>query len=411
MRAVGADTEPADGGWSNWSGTVRCRPRRTLHPASEAEIVAAVRAAAAEGLSLRVAGSGHSHPPLVATAGLLLRLDRWCGIEACDSGARHALVRAGSVLHDLGAPLRERGLAMENLGDVDVQALAGALATGTHGTGRSLGNLCTQVLGLRLVGADGGILECSEREQERLFAAARLSLGTLGVTSAVRLRLLPAYRLHEHTWREDVEAVLGRLDALVAEHRHFEFFWLPARDRAECKSLDPTDAEPDPLPERRYERIDHSDLVLPSRREERFVEMEYALPAESGPQAFLELRRMMQQRHPEVLWPVEYRTLAADDAWLSPAFGRDSVTLSVHQGVGLPFRRLFADAEAVFRNHRGRPHWGKWHGCDAETLRGLYPRWEDFHALRRELDPEGRFLNDYLKVLFGEVSSTGAVAR
>lgn len=408
---MGADTEAADGVWSNWSGTVRCRPRRTLHPASEAEIAAAVRAAAAEGLSLRVAGSGHSHPPLVATTGLLLRLDRWCGIESHDAEARRARVRAGSVLHDLGGPLRERGLAMENLGDVDVQALAGALATGTHGTGRSLGNLCTQVVGLRLIGADGESLECSARERERLFAAARLSLGALGVTSAVRLRLLPAYRLHERTWREDVEDVLARLDALVEAHRHFEFFWLPGRDRAECKSLDPTDAAPDPLPGRRYERIDHSDLVLASRRDERFVEMEYAVPADSGPETFLELRRMMQQRHPQVQWPVEYRTLAADDVWLSPAFGRDSVTLSVHQGAGLPFRDFFADAEAVFRNHRGRPHWGKWHGCDAETLSGLYPRWEDFHAVRRELDPQGRFLNVYLKELFGEVSSAGDVAR
>lgn len=410
MRGVGAGAAGPEG-WSNWSGTVQCRPERVLHPASEAEICAAVRAAAAQGVEVRVAGSGHSHPPLVATSGWLLRLDRCCGIESHDAGSLEARLRAGSVLHDLGEPLRERGLAMENLGDVDVQALGGALGTGTHGTGARLGSLCTQVAGLRIIGADGAAIECSPAENARLFAAGRLSLGSLGVTSSVRLRLVPAYRLHERIWREGVEAVLEQLDARVRRHRHFEFFWLPQRDQMECKALDPTQAAPDPLPGRRYERIDHSDRVLPSLREQRFVEMEYALPAASGPEAFLELRAMMQKLHAGVLWPVEYRTLAADDVWLSPAYRRDSVTLSVHQGAGLPFREFFADAEAVFRNHQGRPHWGKWHSADATSLSRLYPRWDEFHGLRRELDPEGRFLNAYLRELFGEVSTTGAALR
>ena len=393
-----------EAGWSNWSGTTRCRPQRQASPSSEADIVQSVRAAAAQGLGVRVAGSGHSHPPLVASQGVLLHLGGWAGIESCDPVAREAWVRAGSVIHDLGEPLRERGLAMENLGDVDVQALAGAIGTGTHGTGRRLGNLCTQVLGLRLVTASGECLECSASQAPELFEAARLSLGAIGVTSAVHLRLLPSYRLHEKIWREDVEEVLAGIDVRTAQHRHFEFFWLPQRDQAECKSLDPTDAEPDPLPDLRYERIDHSDRVLPSVREPKFVEMEYAVPAAQGPAAFLELRAMMRRRHPRVFWPVEYRSLAADEIWLSPAYRRETVTLSVHQGEGLPFRELFADAEAVFRNHQGRPHWGKWHHCSAEALRDLYPRWEDFHSVRRDFDPAGRFLNAYLKELFGEVS-------
>jgi FAD/FMN-containing dehydrogenase len=400
-RVERAAAQPAGEEFRNWSGTVACRPRRTLRPQSEAEIAAALRAAGAEGLAVRVAGSGHSHTPLVATEGLLLRLEHWAGIEDCDPASGVATLRAGSVLRDLGAPLRARGLALENLGDVDVQALAGAVSTGTHGTGRQLGNLATQVVGLRLVSAAGEVVACSARQEPRLFAAARLSLGALGVLSALALRCLPAYRLHERIWRAPVEEVLAQLEQHVAAHRHFEFFWRPHDDRAECKALDPTDAPPDPLPQRRRERIDHSDLVLPSRREERFVEMEYALPAAAGPEAFRELRELMRRRHPGVVWPVEYRTVAADDLWLSPAHGRATVTLSVHQGAGLPFEAFFADAEAVFWNHGGRPHWGKWHGCGPRRLAELYPRWEDFHTVRRELDPQGRFLNRYLKELFG----------
>jgi len=396
--------EAAAGSWTNWSGTTHCRPHRFASPRSEAEIVEAVRAAAASGHSVRVAGSGHSHPPLVATEGLLLSLAGWSGIESHDTTAQQATVRAGTVLHDLGASLHPLGLAMENLGDVDVQALAGALGTGTHGTGRELGNLCTRVVELRLVDAEGETVSCSATERSDLFAAARLGLGALGVMTQATLQLLPAYRLHERVWREDVEPLMEELGELIVNHRHFEFFWLPSRDRAECKTLDPTQAAPDPAPGPPRERIDHSHRILPSVREDRFVEMEYSVPAERGPEAFLELRRLMQTRFDDVVWPVEYRSLARDDVWLSPAFGRPTVTLSVHQGAGLPFERFFREAELILRNHEGRPHWGKWHSLRAAELAPLYPRWDDFQAARRRADPAGRFLNPYLKELFGEAS-------
>jgi FAD/FMN-containing dehydrogenase len=112
----------------------------------------------------------------------------------------------------------------------------------------------------------------------------------------------------------------------------------------------------------------------------------------------------MRRRHPDVVWPVEYRTLAADEIPLSPAYGRATVTLSLHQGADLPYQDLFADGEAIFRNFQGRPHWGKLHSCKAAELRELYPLWDEFHALRRELDPHGRFLNAYLRELFGDAA-------
>ena len=393
------------GEWVNWSGSARCRPLRRLAPASEAELARAIHRATEDGLTVRVGGSGHSHTPLVACDGLLLDLGRLHGIESCDAAACQAVVRGGTRLHDLGEPLRRHGLAMENLGDVDVQTLAGALATGTHGTGQGLGNLCSQVAGLRLMTASGESVECSRDEHPELFGGAVLSLGALGVVTAVRLRLLPAYRLHERVWREDVERCLERLDERVARHRHFEFFWLPSKDRVECKTLDPSEAPPDELPERRGERVGHAADILPSVRDVRFVEMEYAVPSEAGPACFRALRDLMQQRHPDVLWPLEYRTVARDELPLSPASGRATVTLSLHQGAELPYRDFFADAEAVLRDHAGRPHWGKWHRLRAPELAALYPRFEAFRALRRRLDPDGRFLSPYLRELLGEEPS------
>ena len=170
------------------------------------------------------------------------------------------------------------------------------------------------------------------------------------------------------------------------------------------KILDATDAPPDPLPDRRYERIDHSHRVLPSERTLRFVEMEYAVPAENGAACFREIRALMQRHHPDVLWPVEYRTVASDDLPLSPAHGRDTVTVSVHQGNELPYEAFFSDAETVLREHGGRPHWGKWHRATADVLRPLYPRWSDFGSVRERLDPDGRFLNDHLREVLGVAS-------
>jgi FAD/FMN-containing dehydrogenase len=387
--------------WCNWSGSVACTPRRRERPAHERELPALLRAAAAEGLPVRVAGRGHSHTPLVACDGLLLELDALAGVWEADPAAREATLGAGTQLAALGAPLAAQGLSMENLGDIDTQALAGAIATGTHGTGRTLRSLSNQVIGLRLYTADGEALDCSATSSPRIFDAARVSLGALGVVAAVRLRLLPAYRLHERIWREDVEPALEALPERIAGNRHFELFWLPQKDRLELKALNPTQLAPDaPLGPR--ERVGAAHEILPSRREQRFVEMEYAVPAEEGVTCFLAVRECMRRRHPEVAWPVELRTLAADDVPLSPAQGRETVTLSVHQGAELPYQALFADCEAIFRSFRGRPHWGKLHGLRAAELRELYPRWDDFHAVRRELDPGGRFLNPYLRELFGD---------
>lgn len=386
--------------WRNWAGSVRCEPARYTEPASEAELQRVVRDAARDRMALRVVGSGHSFTPLCATDGVLVSLDRHAGIFDVDPPALEASVHAGTKLCDLGEPLLEQGLALENQGDIDRQSLGGAFGTGTHGTGRELPNLSAQAVALRLIAADGAVLTCSANEQPELFRAARVSLGLLGVLSSARLRLLPAYRLHESVWREDLAPCLDSLADRIAATRHFEFFWFPGLDRVEAKSLDPTEAEPDDLPGVPGERIGWSCRIISSVRELKFHEMEYSVPAEAGPAAFRELRTRIREKHPDVVWPVEYRSVAPDDADLSPAHGRPTVSISVHQDGRLPFREFFCDVEPILRAHAGRPHWGKIHSCTRRDLAELYPRWDAFCALREQLDPDDRFLNDHLRELF-----------
>ncbi len=387
--------------WQNWSGGVRCEAHELAAPGSEAELVALVERAAREGRVVRPVGTGHSFVPLVATDGVIVSLDALAGIVSHDADGLCADVWAGSKLHDLGEPLLERGMAMANLGDIDVQALGGALATGTHGTGRTLGNLSSRVSWLRLVAGDGRVVECDAGTDPELFRAARVSLGALGIVTAVRLRLLRAYRLHERTWRAPLADVLAELSTRIQTHRHFEFFYFPKHDFTEVKAIDPTEAEPESVAGRKGERIDWSARILPSVREERFNEMEYSVPAEQGPACLSEVVARVRSRHPEVVWPLEYRTVAADDAFLSPAHGRATVAISVHQDGRHPFREFFSDVEPILLEHGGRPHWGKFHSVGADVLAGRYPDWDRFQAVRRRLDPKGTFQNPHLAATLG----------
>ncbi len=404
--------------WTNWSGSVAASPRWVEQPDSESAIQDMVRRAGSAAAAVRVVGTGHSFTPLAATDGLLLSLDRWSGLEQVDAGAQTATVRAGTKLHALGDLLFDAGMAMPNLGDVDVQSIAGAVSTGTHGTGRSLGNVATQVIGLRLVTASGEVVAWDEPHHPDHLHAARVSLGMLGVFSTLTLQLVPAYRLLEQVWQEPVAETQDRLAARIAENVRYEFFWFPESDTTECKTLNPTDlpAEPSaadlvmgtpagPLAAVRSpatrRRTGWSARVIPSIRSRLFNEMEYAVPAERGPACFAAVRDRMRRYHPDVRWPVEYRTLAADDSWLSPAYARETVTISIHQDARLPYADFFADIERIFVEAEGRPHWGKVHTRTAADLEMLYPRWHDFLRLHADLDPAGRFLNPHLRSVFG----------
>jgi FAD/FMN-containing dehydrogenase len=413
VHALQELSEPETGGacmplWRNWSGSVIVNPRNVEAVLTEAEIVDLVRRADSGRQGIRVVGSGHSFTPLCATQDILVSLDGLQGFSSIDPSEGQATVLAGTKISQLGVPLLEAGVALENQGDVDYQSVAGAISTGTHGTGSRFGSLSTQVTALRLTLASGEIITCSETEEPATFKAAQLSLGLLGIVSQVRLRVVPAYRLLERTWVEGVERCLAEFDSLDQSNRHVEFFWVPATDTCALKTLNSTDDEPrgiapgdlaPPGTIERYvlpERVDWSHRIFPSERRVLFNEMEFAVPYASGRECFAEIRELMLGKHRDVRWSVEYRTQKADEVYLSPAYQRKVVTISVHQAAELPYQSFFNDVETIFRNHQGRPHWGKLHSHAAKELRALYPKWDSFQAIRERLDPDQRFLNSYL---------------
>ncbi len=372
---------------------------RIIEPASVDEMIQAVTAATEHGLAVRGIGATHSHSRVAATDGVIVNLDAWNGLVNVDPDGRTATVRSGTRIYELGPMLADHGLAIRNQGDIDRQSIAGAISTGTHGTGASLQNLSSSVTGLRLITSDGNEITCSPTVEPDLFQVARHSLGGVGLITEVELALRSAYRLHERLWSEAPEDVFGRIGELTASTRHFEFFWIPQRDRCACKSLAETDAAPSDLAATRNERVGWSHDIISSTRNELHTEMEYSVPADRGPDCFNELREMVRRDFPDLQWPLEYRTVASDDLWISAARDRETVTISAHQDISLDDRPLFEACEAIFRSYDGRPHWGKVHYQSASELAALHPRWAQWWQVRDRHDPTNTFVTTDLASL------------
>ncbi|RYV51230.1 D-arabinono-1,4-lactone oxidase [Pengzhenrongella frigida] len=435
--------------WENWARTERAHPAAFAAPRDLTELVATVRAAADRGLRLRVVGAGHSFTGVAVTDGVLVRLDHLASVErivTTQDGGAHVTVGAGIRLRDLNAALAARGLALPNLGDIDRQTIAGAISTGTHGTGARLAGLAGQVRGLRIVTAAGEVLEASPSEHPELFEAARLGLGAVGVLAAVTIEAVPAFTLE--AWEEPwalgrvLEALAGP-DGLVDGNDHFEFFWFPHTQRTLTKRNNRVVGDqPRTGPGRLRRWVDDELLsnvvfeatnrltarvprltpgvnavaartltarryrapsteVFVSPRRVRFREMEYAIPRADLPAVLAELDRWIEASGERVSFPVEVRFAAADDVWLSTAQGRQTAYVAVHQYARVPYARLFAAAEQIATAAGGRPHWGKLHTLDAAQLTASYPRLDDFRAVRAAQDPGGMFANRYLDRVLG----------
>jgi FAD/FMN-containing dehydrogenase len=408
------------GHWRNWVGNQSFIARHKAEPGSEDELAAVVREASRQNLPVRVAGSGHSFTPVVATSGLLLSLKNMQGLVSADLGRQRVVVRAGTRIGDIGRELKRIGLSLANQGDIDTQAIAGALSTGTHGTGIGLGCLSSQAVGMRLVKPDGSVLEIDGDRDTETMAAAQVSIGMLGVISTITLQAISAYNLKETLWRENFDSCMERHDDLAKNNRHFSFFWCPVAesrhlyclpdvatvskvkreyDVCEMKIMNVTDKAPY-SDERNFERVAYSSEIYPIEYIPNFHELEYAIPVETGKEALRQIRELMLAKHTNCIYPVEYRFVAGDSGMLSPYYQRASVTISVSGGPGIDYWSYLLDVDAVLRQYGARPHWGKLHFNRAEDMPSLYPRFHDFQAIRGKLDPSGCFLNDYLRNLF-----------
>lgn len=427
----------------NWARSAGADPARIARPRSEGEVAALVRAARADGLPVKAIGAGHSFTPIAMTEGVLVDLSALSGLVAHDVARRRVVLGAGTRLRDLPAILAPLGLALENMGDIDAQTIAGATSTGTHGTGIGFGGLATQITGARIVDGTGRIIRVAHDENAELLPAVRLGLGALGVLTQIEIQCVPSFVLHAVERSEPFAAIDDLLDR-AREIDHVEAYWWPHTDRLSTKQnvrlpSDAAIARPHPAAEWVEDELlgnaalaakcavgwaippatpalnraaaalygsrefaDDSHRVFTSPRRVRFRELEYAIPAAALPDALRQVRRAIERSGERISFPVELRFAAADDVWLSTAYGRETAYVAVHRWWREDPRALFAAVEDVLRRFDGRPHWGKLHTRRRVDLEPAYSRMGDFLAVRERMDPERVFRNAYTRRVLGE---------
>jgi len=419
--------------WSNWSGGQTCQPAGRYDIGSEQQLTSLLRNTLGP---IRPVGSGHSFSALVPTDGHLVVIDQLSGILDSDAQTKQVTLGAGSRLGDLGAQLEAIGQGMINLPDIDRQTVAGAIATGTHGTGVTLQALSSFITSLRLITPNGNVMDIDSSDED-LLHAARVNVGALGIVTQVTMQNRESYKLKKREWAAPTEDILANFDELAASHRHFEIFPLVYSDYSLVLSIDETDEpigqseveeEPsddasiaeslglsdNPTPAERLrlsnatasriqptEAVDVSHKILSNVRNSRFNEMEYSVPAEAGAECLREILKTIYDEAIDVQFVLEYRYVGADDDWLSMSYGdHPHATISIHRTASADYRPYFNRIEPIFWKYGGRPHWGKVHNLTHVELTELYPRFKDFMELRRELDPQGRMLNPHLRALF-----------
>jgi L-gulono-1,4-lactone dehydrogenase len=434
--------------WQNWSGLESAEPRTVLTPRSPEGVVAAVVSARESGSTVKMVGTGHSFTGIARPGDVMLLPDLLSGIVSVDWQAMTVTAYAGTPLRVLNTELERLGLSLHNMGDIAVQTLAGAVSTGTHGTGGVVASIAAQLAGLQLVTGTGELLDASPTTNPEVFEHARIGLGALGILTTVTFAVEPLFVLEAHEQPMSWNEALGSFDEMVADSHHTDMYWFPHTDRLLVKrnhrlDVDVSEAQPlsrvrgyidddllsntvfgalttvanrapnviprlNQLSSRALSARTYSDVahrVFTSPRRVVFREMEYAVPREAGLDALREARRIIDGSDWRISFPVEIRVTPADDIPLSTSYGRDSFYLAFHTHHRSDWRTHAAYLEAMetmLCSYDGRPHWGKLHTRTARDLAPAYPHFADFLALRDGLDPDRLFVNPYLRRVLGD---------
>lgn len=415
--------------WQNWSGLQHSQPQGILSPKNLNELIQIVQ----KNQKIRVVGAGHSFSPLVNTNDTLVSLDHLQGLIRHDPNQLQAELWAGTRIYQMPKILDPINQALINQGDIDQQSLAGAVATGTHGTGASLPCLSALIQGFELLTSDGEVLYCDAQQHAEIFEAGRVSLGSFGIMTKLKLQNKARYKLKEHVQLCALNDILSQMDTWRHQYRHIECFVFACHDQVMLKTLEETESDiiqkkaewpsedtllmaccemvkaiPQSLPFlqklvgvfiKESIQVNWSGQVFPSVRNTKFNEMEYQIPIAQGMQCLEEVIHAFRKLRLAVFFPIEVRYVKADNIWLSPFYQQDSLSISIHQYAKQDCAEIFSQIEPIFRRYGGRPHWGKLHNLAAKDLQGMYPKWQDFQTLRTQLDPQQKFINPYLKQL------------
>ena len=434
-------TSQSDYTFKNWDDTLECSPKAFYQPSTEAEVIDIVREVESRHQTLRAFGAGHSWSPLVPTSDALINLDNLSSILSVDPATRRVTTQAGIRLKQLNAQLPNYNLAMKQLGSIEEQSISGAFSTATHGTGIDYPPLPSLISSMRIIGSGGRIIDIDAEAQPELMSAARTSLGAFGIITQVTLQCVPAHNLETVAYPLPFEEAAAKIPALIKANERVRLYWFANTDVIQVMLYNHTDKPVSPknqfadwfqnivikhelyqlLLDAGYqipglvgpinqfgakvgfvkeERVDRSDRIILIPLPPPHQETEYAVPVDKAGEALRLTRKLVEAADYKLNIPLEIRFAAADDVMLSPCYQRASCYVGAYtfgEQFAAPY---FNGFEGLMKSLGGRPHWGKHITVSAEELRSLYPKYDRWNQIRKQLDPNGTFANDWIKQMF-----------
>ena len=420
----------------NWAGNVRTEAASRQSPAAEAEVVAAVCAARESGRRVKVVGAGHSWSAIAAPEEVWLSVDALNHVGEVRDGL--VTVGAGARLCDMVEALAAQGYSPTILGSIMEQRVAGAVATATHGSSLTHGNIASAVRGMRLVDGRGEVVTLGPDDPR--LPGARVHLGALGVVTELTLAVEPLFYLREVRAPLPLGTAIERIDELARGGEYVKWWWLPHTDQAVIFTYhrDPGPGREPKLTrwmdETLINRFIFPSMLAASRAvpgltelQNRLVGASYFSPAESVDRMDRQLTLAMPPAHREAEWliPMEHareglervvrliedalkvnfilelRFIRGDDSWMSTAYGGDRCAIGAYITDSRYQEAYFAQVADALRDLDARPHWGKEASFTPEDITRLYPEAERWRGLARELDPDGLFRNRYLDAVLG----------
>ncbi|KAF9491105.1 gulonolactone oxidase Lgo1 [Pleurotus eryngii] len=438
-----------DARFTNWGRTFTCQPLAVFLPETEYQCELILELARREGKTVRAVGVGHSPSDLACTNEYMLRTERLNRLLEVHTEKNYVVVQGGITLSDLHLQLAKHKLAMMNVGSISDQTLAGIVTTATHGSGIDFGVMSTHALGLTLLLADGSRVFCSRYERANLFMATICGLGSTGLILNVHLQVEPAFMLKEYQESLSFNEAMENLDTIVHSGEHVRFWWFYSPDTVRVSVSNRTDEPRKPafswlwhslmgyhlvqlllfigrfflcvntwtcrfaawLTSSKSVGVDVSHAIFNVECRYPQHTTEWAVPYENTVPCLREFRDWVHAEieKPDGIrphFPVEIRFSAADDIWLSPSSGGRTCWIGIMQykpyDCNVPYRKLFEGFEAILSKYQGRPHWAKAHNLRPDTLRKMYPRFDDFIRVLEDVDSTGMFRNDYInRHIFG----------
>ncbi|MBG9456488.1 FAD-linked oxidase [Lysinibacillus sphaericus] len=426
--------------WTNWAGNVISYPSEMYLPQSIEEVTNIVGHAREFGKTIRVTGAAHSFSAVAMPEHIALSLHNMRGLIAVNEAKQEATLWAGTYLYEIGPLLAKHGFALINMGDIQEQTIAGAVSTGTHGTGVTLGSLSSAVTRWGFVDGTGTYRE-HMRGMDDLSEALHVTLGMLGVLVKVTIKVIPLYSLHYVSTRDTLANGLAIFAEDIRQHRHVEWFYFPSSETIQVKRMNAVAPVYQSEWSKRIETLKlqivengaffaMSELckwkpsfsgaisklaaanvvegekmgisyeIYPSPRSVKFQESEYAIPLTQFESCMEEIHATFKSGIFNVHFPLECRTTAGEAGFLSPTQGQESAFIAFHMYKGMQEGPYFEWVHTMMKKYKGRPHWGKLNHLTANYVYELYPDVEKFLAIRSQCDPDNVFLTGYLRKIF-----------